>query len=196
MPARIFGGSPNLAIRMEPHSIFVVIIPSLIAAVVLVSKRNAVRDNGQVFLISIALSALQGRPEIQSVYAIAGYGQELTAHGLPIFLVLYLVFGRFAAPSAFVAWSGTFISLMVTDLAFSYFLWASGSNELEYLLSGIGGGRWHDGLVVLPISAAAVIAFVRYRLAHGDSFGFMMGQRLHLARMAGKSIPRDSVVHQ
>ena len=134
-----------------------------------------------MFWLAIALSFAQGRPEIQDIYAMHGRsGEGLFAHAVPFFPVLYLLFGRFDLPSVPLCWAGTYFCMMVTDLSFSYFQWRIGPYEAWFLLSGIAGAGWFDGLIWLPVGAAAIAAFARNRLERGHSFQLMVGRKRYL----------------
>lgn len=74
---------------------------------------------------------------------------------------------------------------MVTDLAFNCFQWLSADYEWQLLLSGIGGAGWFDGLIWLPLGAAAITAFVRYQLERGYIFQSMVGRKKFLKDSGG-----------
>lgn len=171
---------------MPWHSIVIVLIPSLVSCALLVLYRGELRGNWRLLGVVITLSLVQGRPEIQEVYAEFGRSAPgLYAHGLPFFVILYLIFGRFNLPSVQIAWSGTYLGLMVTDLAFNCFQWLSADYEWQLLLSGIGGAGWFDGLIWLPLGAAAITAFVRYQLERGYIFQSMVGRKRFLKDSGG-----------
>jgi hypothetical protein len=166
---------------MPWHSLVIALIPSLASCVLLVRYWGDLRGSRLVFAFAIALSVAQGRPEIQEVYTLHGTSASgLYAHGLPFFAVLYLIFGRYDLPSALLAWAGTYLCLMVTDLSFNYFNWRTGAYDWELLLFGIGGAGWYDGLVWQPLGATAITAFVRSRLERGYVFQSMIGRRRFL----------------
>lgn len=176
--------------RMLWHSLVVAFIPTVLSAALLIHYRRELQGNWIVFLLSVVLSIAQGRPEIQNVYAAYGRTEAgLFAHGMPFFVVIYLFFGRFDLPSIPLTWAGTYIGLLVTDLAFNYFQWRLGPYDLPILLSGIGGGGWLDGLVVLPIAAVGVTLFARRELMRGHVFWSMVGRRRFMA--ARQTIPPE-----
>ncbi len=163
------------------HSLFVALLPSTVAVAILIRYRSEIRENWLIFLLAIAFSFVQGRPEIQGIYALHGRSFEgVFAHAAPFFIILYIFFGRFLLPSVPLAWAGTYICLMVTDISANYFQWRIGPYDLPVLLSGIGGAGWLDGLIWLPIGAAAITAFARYRLIRGHTFKSMVGRKIYM----------------
>jgi hypothetical protein len=173
---------------MAAHSIFAAILPFLASVVILYRNREDLNENWIVFGLAIALSFVQGRPEIQQLYATVGATHEgLFAHGAPFFIILYLIFGRFELPSVTLAWAGSYFCLMVTDLSFNYFQWRIGPYDLPLLLSGIGGAGWADGLVITPLGAAAITAFARSKLQQGHTFRSMLGRQRYLITASEQS---------
>jgi hypothetical protein len=163
---------------MPLHSLVIAVIPAILSFALLIRYRCALHGNWLIFCLAFSLSVVQGRPEIQDIYAAHGRTAEgLFAHAIPFFPIAYLFFGRFDLPSVPVAWAGTYICLLITDLSFNYFQWRIGPYDLPLLLSGIGGGGWLDGLVWLPVGAAAITAFARYRLKRGYAFQSMVGRK-------------------
>ena len=166
---------------MQWHTLVIGIGLSLISIFVLIKQRHELHVNWLIFTLSAALSLVQGRPEIQAVYLEVGRaGPGLVAHALPLFVIIYLVFGRFDLPSVPLTWAGTYSCLMVTDLSFNYFQWRKGEYELAFLMSGIGGAGWMDGLVILPFAAAATTLYARWGIRRGHDFKLMIGRRSFL----------------
>ena len=167
---------------MPWHSLVIAVIPAGLSFAILIRYRNALRGNWLIFWLAFSLSVVQGRPEIQEVYAAHGRSVGgLFAHAAPFFAILYLFFGRFDLPSVPLAWAGTYICMMVTDLSFNYFQWRIGTYDLPLLASGIGGAGWLDGLVWLPMGAAAITLFVRWELRRGNVFWSMVGRRRYMS---------------
>jgi hypothetical protein len=166
---------------MAWHSLVIVLLPLLLSLVVMVRCRSALAGNWLLFYLAVALSFVQGRPEIQDLYAQIGRSEEyLFAHAVPFFVILYLIFGRFEMPSVWIAWAGTFLCLLVTDASFTYFQWRLGPYDIQTLLGAIGGAGWEDGLLITSLGAGTITAFAHWQIKRGHEFVSMIGRRRYL----------------
>jgi hypothetical protein len=182
---------------MAWHSVVIVILPTILSLLVLYLHRSELIRNWSVVAVSLALSAIQGRPEVQALFSVWGRESEgLFAHAAPVFAILYLLFGRFRFPSIRVAWAGTCLCLLVTDASVSYFWWRTEGLDVLTLLHGVGGAGWADGLLWLPLGAAGISGFATYWLKRGHDLPEMLGRRWYLAEITGNAQLRNELQTQ
>lgn len=135
------------------------------------------RENGMVILASLLLSILQAHPAIQALYFIVGTGnQEYHTHALPFFVALYFFFGRFHLPSLGFVYAGTYLTLLVTDLADLAFRWHGDTDRLPLMMyfDAIGGGGLWDGLLHLPLLSVLLAWLTRAELRKGKRYKWML----------------------
>jgi hypothetical protein len=155
----------------------IVILPLLISILLLAQYRFALRGNGWVLAISVIFSVAQAHPAIQKFYFLLGTGNPAEqTHAAPVFIALYLVFGKFYRPSRALLYAGTFLCLLATDLVDAYLRWtvAPPSWPFGLYLGSIGGAGWMDGLLHLPLLAVGLALLVQWEMNRGATFKWML----------------------
>jgi hypothetical protein len=163
-------------------AIAALLLLQILASVILISRfAPELKRNVLLTCLAVALSFVQARPEIQSLFgAIGPETGPYAAKGLPIFIVLYLLFGQFAQPSVAVAFAGSFLCLFVTDVSHAFFWSRIGPDSFWFHAQGIGGAGLADGLVIAPIAASAITYLVVILGKRGIVFRSMLGQRRYI----------------
>jgi hypothetical protein len=163
-------------------AIAALLLIQLLASVMLISRfAPELKRNVLLACLAVALSFVQARPEIQSLFGTIGPETgPYSAKGLPIFIVLYLIFGQFSQPSVAVAFAGSFLCLLVTDVSHSFFWSQIGPESFWFHAQGIGGAGLVDGLVIAPIAASAITYLVVILGQRGVVFRSMLGQRRYM----------------
>lgn len=153
------GGETNLMAGLQswwsqPHFWYAVALPATLAVIVALRHRPETLANLGIWLVATLFSVASAYTSIRPLLGLAPdpYG----VYTLPLFPIAYLIAGRYRVASRSVCFSGTFASMLATDLAVFGQRWAVGSADAWDTLVGIGAGRPVDGLVVAPLGAWVV----------------------------------------
>ncbi len=143
-----------LAWTSQPYFWFAVALPACLAVVAARRRRQDVLANLGVWLVATMLTIASAYAEIRPLLGLAP-----DIHGIyavPVFPVVYLAAGTYRTASRSVCFSGTFTSLLTTDLMVFGQHWLKGSEDAWPTLVGIGAGRPVDGLVVASVGTWVV----------------------------------------
>lgn len=140
-------------------------LPGVISLIGWLSARCSFREQRELILLGSLCTAVQALPAIQAPLSLLGHPGDL--HAMPVFLLLYLMLGRFESLSLRVAFGGTFLSLLLTDLVGATVCTNADLGALGDCLYSIGGGGWADGLLLLPAGAAIAAIVVKVAARRG-----------------------------
>jgi hypothetical protein len=146
------------------------LLPALISFAFVVARRTRSRlgmgDQFWLGVFSIGLSAVLVRVTVAP--------DEISLHMLPgaTVLVCYLVWrGYYISPS--LAFALTYASSLPVDVCLAQL--ATGS---QFNSECIGGGGWHDGLLILPALTAMAVGYANWRMVTVGRAGLVwFGQR-------------------
>ncbi len=150
------GGATNLiaALRSwvaEPFFWYAVALPGVLSVAVALRRRPEALANVGIWLAATGLSVASAYTNIRGWVGLPL--DPFGVYALPIFPVAYLIAGRYRVATRSVAFSGTFASLLATDLVVVGQRWLTSSADAWDTLVGIGAGQPMDGLVVAPAGA-------------------------------------------
>lgn len=155
-----------------------VFVPALITILVMLRSKGDFARNGSLFAWSAVLSAILATPWIQPY--LHTFGQPATDVLIPpLFVVLYIFFGRYVLPSIGTAFAGTYLALIFGDLV-SATINAFHHTPYWQPFTWIGGALLIDGLFLLPIFGAMTIWFLKTALLRGNAVSFLFGRNQHL----------------
>jgi hypothetical protein len=161
-----------------------VALPSLIASWAVISAWPAARVELRLWAYSVLLTTLVAIPPIQSYLHFLGQNPA-NIYAVPIFLLAYLVCGCYESPSARIAYAGTFVSLLIADLAGAWHLSRRLPSPTEPFPMAIGGAGLMDGLVLIPIGAGLLVVTIQQILRRGHELSFLLGRKKYRAQRAG-----------
>ncbi len=144
---------------VEPHFWFAVALPAAIALVIAWRNHAELWRNAGIWVVATTLTVGSAFVDIRSFLGLTH--DPFGVYAFPLFLVVYLVAGRYRTASAAVCFAGTFASLLVTDLVVFAYQWSVGAPDAIDTLVGIGAGKPVDGLLFASAGAGVAASLVR-----------------------------------
>lgn len=161
-----------------------ILLPGFLTVIALALSLDDFLRNIKYLVVAGVLCAVLATPWIQPLLHVFGQPQGHLVVP-PLFVVIYLVFGRFQWPRAETAFAGTYLSLLLADLVFSTFIFLDGK-PAQVAYGAIGGAGYADGLLISPIAGAALTGFLHWLCKRGHFFRFMVGRTAYNMAPTGR----------
>jgi hypothetical protein len=163
-----------------------VALPAVIATWSLMTTWTTARRELRLWAVSVLLTTLLTIPPIQPYLHVLGQ-HPANIYALPIFMIVYLVWGRYEAPSARIAFAGTFVSLLIADLAGAWHLSRPMPAAAQPFFLPVGGAGLMDGLLLIPIGATFIAVLIQQVLRRGHELSFLIGRKQYRAHRAAST---------
>lgn len=161
-----------------------VAIPAAISAWAVMSTWPAASVLGP-WTCSVGFTTLLAVPPLQPYLHALGQS-PMNVYAPPVFVVAYLVWGRYELPSVRIAYAGTFLSLMIADFAGAWLLSQHLAPSEQPFFFYVGGAGMVDGLVLIPAGAALLVGSIKLILRRGHELSFLLGRAQYLSQKAPK----------
>lgn len=155
-----------------------VLAPAVVTLVCLPLAISAARANKWLLILTTVVTLFIALPPVQSVFH---WGDRPLGNTylLPVFPVAYVLFGQFDRPSLSFMFAGSFLTLLIGDLAaMTKLAIVDGLGVDAY--GFIGGAGLMDGLLIMPIAGTALAAFVSHQLKSGKRIRLLFGRDAYL----------------
>jgi hypothetical protein len=159
-----------------------VVSPALVTIWALISTWPKPATEFRRWFFSTAPTSLVAVPPVQPYLHMIKQQELANVYAVPVFLIVYLVWGRFEVPSIPIAYAGTFLSLLIADFAGAWFAAATTSARPFFAFVG-GGGLW-DGLFLIPIATGLVTAMTKKVLKNGHNLSFLIGRKMFMSALS------------
>lgn len=162
---------------------FAVAMPTAITLWAVISTWPRFRSALGPWACSVGLTTVLVVPPVQSYLHLLGQ-HPLNIYAMPVFVVVYLVWGQYELPSVRIAYAGTFSSLLLANFVGAWFLSQRTAPSDQPFFLFVGGTGIFDGLVLIPTGAALVIAATKLLLRRGHRVSFLLGRKQFLSQKA------------